>query len=194
MGSPNTLTVPLHIYVAKCGPEKLPVRPEAWVKEHVAAAQTVLLPHEVRLSASISAFHPQRCELLGALHRDAMAKHVTGDNVVPVLLVQRVRDLDVLDYDLMGVHWRYAGKEAQLIGRRWIFLTSRAQPPVLAHELCHFFGLPHDPGGGNLMTPGPSAPASPIMKSPRPFKPLLTPAQATALRAGIQAWAAANGA
>jgi hypothetical protein len=81
----------------------------------------------------------------------------------------------------MGVHWR-AGT------RRWVFLTARARPPVLAHELGHFFGLPHDPAGGNLMTPGPSSPRWRSATPPRPFAPLLTPAQVRRLRAGVAAW------
>ena len=106
------------------------------------------------------------------------------DGHVTVLVVARVRDLAVTSYDLRGVHWRYAASDPRYKGLRWIFLTARAEPPVLAHELAHYFGVPHDPAGGNLMTPGPSAP-EPHRSDRKPFAPELTPAQAGRLRAGI---------
>ena len=138
---------------------------------------------------------PARCELLTRAHRHAMAIHARTDQVT-VLVMKRVRDVDVLDYDLMGVHWRYRGKEAKLAGRRWVFLTARARPPVLAHELCHFLGLPHDPGGGNLMTPGPSAPIwkDAARVKPRPFAPILTRRQARRLRRNLRRWLKARAA
>jgi hypothetical protein len=43
-------------------------------------------------------------------------------------------------------HWRAGNRD-------WVFLTARAHGPALAHELCHHFGLRHDPRGGTLMTP-----------------------------------------
>jgi hypothetical protein len=89
----------------------------------------------------------------------------------------------------MGVHWRYSGPVPEHEKKRWVFLTARARPPVLAHELCHFFGLRHDPAGGNLMAPGPSAPVW-RRKGPKPkrFKPVLTPRQSRRLRRGIRHW------
>ncbi len=170
-------TVPLRIRVANCGG---PTRPSTWVAEHVEAARAVLARYGITLAAEQEPFDPPTCEVLGARDRDRFATAVPEGGAVTVLVVPRVRDLAMADYDLMGVHWR-AG------GRRWIFLTARARPPVLAHELCHFFGLPHDPDGGNLMTPGPSSPRRPTT---RPFAPVLTPAQARRVRAGIAAWRA----
>jgi hypothetical protein len=170
------LRVVLRIRVAVCGDG--PVRPDAWVDEHVEAVRALLAPHGVSVTATRDTFTPPRCELLTAAHRDSLAAAVDQKGPVTVLVVPRVRDLAVLTYDLKGVHWRAAG-------RHWIFLTATARPPVLAHELCHYFGLPHDPGGGNLMTPGPSSPAWKKTPRPRPFAPVLTPAQATRLRAAI---------
>jgi hypothetical protein len=184
------LTVPLHIHVARCHAEPVPVKPDDWVQLHVAAAQTVLETHGVSLLATISSFSPPKCDLLTRAHRDEVAPFAATKEAVNVLVLNRIRDLDVPDYDLMGVHWRYGGQSETLKRRRWVFLTARAQPPVLAHELCHFFGLPHDPAGGNLMTPGPSSPAWRSKSPPAPFAPILTKPQANQLRSGIESWRA----
>lgn len=178
------LELPVRILVAQCDGE--PVRPRRWIRRHVAAANDILERYRVRLRPDIVAFEPGSCVLLDRGARDALAGHVTGRAPV-VLVVRRVRDVDVPSYDLMGVHWRYGGAAAKLRGRRWVLLTARAEPPVLAHELCHYFGLPHDRGGGNLMTPGPSDPAwrLPAARRPRPYEPRLTRRQALRLRRAV---------
>jgi hypothetical protein len=190
----ENLSVRLRIRVAECADggdgARVAARPPGWVDDHVKAVQALLAPHGITVTAERETFAPGICEVLTRADRDALAEHVVaergggkdreGDRAVTVLVLPRVRDLDVLTYDLMGVHWRGGG-------RRWIFLTARAQPPVLAHELCHYFGLPHDPAGGNLMTPGPSSPLWKSAHPPRPFAPVLTPGQVERLRAGITA-------
>jgi hypothetical protein len=189
----TTLELPLLLRVAVCGAK--PARTKTWIDAHVAAAAKVFAPHGVKLVARQERFSPARCVLLTRAHRHAMAIHAPADQLT-VLVMKRVRDVDVLDYNLMGVHWRYRGKDAKLAGRRWVFLTARARPPVLAHELAHFLGLPHDPVGGNLMTPGPSAPIwkDPAKVKPQPFKPILTRRQARRLRRNLRRWLKARAA
>jgi len=181
---PTTLRVPLHIRVARCGGR--PVQSRAWVDAHVRSAQKVFAPYGITLDVRIDEFRPRRCDLLGPRQRDTMAAHVAavGDTVA-VLVVRRVRDLDVPSYNLMGVHWHYHGTRAIYAGRRWVLLTARARPPVLAHEICHYFGLPHDARGGNLMTPGPSSPLWKRPDPPQPFQPRLSAYQAAQLRAAV---------
>lgn len=183
----RVLHVPLHVHVATCE-STVPVQPDEWIQAHLVAAQSVVQAHGIALSMVSSGFAPSSCDLLTRADRDTTAPFVVHGRTVNVFVMNRVRDLDVPDYDLMGVHWRYGGDNRAFKRARWIFLTSRAQPPVLAHELCHFFGLPHDPAGGNLMTPGPSAPAWRTDHPPKPFAPVLTAAQAVKLRAGIERW------
>ncbi len=184
----GVLTVPVFAQIATCPRTNQPERSQAWLQAHVEAANLVFKPHRILLLVSFDAFEFPRCDLTNRADRNAVAAYVRHEKVVPVVVVNKVRDLEVPTYNLMGVHWRYGGKRPGLAGRRWIFLTARAEPPVLAHELCHFFGLPHDREGGNLMTPGPSSSAWRSATPPRPFAPVLTQPQANALRAGIRLW------
>jgi hypothetical protein len=177
----DELTIQLRIRVAQCpDPAGAPraVQPGDWIEAHVQAVTALLAPHAIRITAVTESFTPSRCQLLTRADRDAFTGEVKMDGAITVLVVPRVRDLDVPTYDLKGVHWRARG-------RRWIFLTAGARPPVLAHELAHYFGLPHDPEGGNLMTPGPSSPAWRSRRPPAPFAPALTPVQVESLRKGI---------
>lgn len=182
----KVLEVPLLVRVATCS--KKPVRAQPWIKGHLDSAGKVLAPHGVRLKARIEPFSPSKCVLLNRADRNGLAAHARADRVT-VLVMKRVRDLDLPSYNLMGVHWRYSGSVSEHDKKRWVILTSRARQPVLAHELCHFFGLRHDPAGGNLMAPGPSAPVW-RGKGPKPkrFKPVLTSRQGRRLRRGIRHW------
>ena len=185
LGAPAApeLLIKLRVRIAQCpatlGGAPQATRSIAWVNLHVNAARDLLAPRDITLTSVAEPFTPSRCELLTRSDRDALAREVNMDGAVTVLVVPRVRDLAVLTYDLKGVHWK-AG------GRRWIYLTASANPPVLAHELAHYFGLPHDPSGGNLMTPGPSSPAWKSKHPPAPFAPILTGPQIQRLRAGIE--------
>lgn len=181
----QALSVPLRVLVAQC--DGNPVQPNAWVQDHVEAAQAVFAKHAITLTYETASILPVRCELLTRADRNEMSVHVVSRREVNVLVVARVRDLDVPSYDLKGVHWRAEGEDR---AKHWVFLTARATPPVLAHELCHFFGLAHDPAGGNLMTPGPSSPAWGSPHPPKPFEPVLTNAQVHRLRRGVAAWRA----
>ena len=187
---PPTLTIPLRIKLASCPAKKgklKPVRKKAWIDKHLKAARRIFTPLGIKLDPVIEPFTPARCVLLKRAHRHGMATHVTMDGKATVLVMARVRDLDVKTYNLMGVHWRYRGKQEAHKGKRWVFLTARGKIPVLAHELCHFFGLRHHKEGGNLMTPGPSDPIfrDKDAEKPKKFKPVLTRDQVRRLRRGI---------
>ena len=173
------LRLSLRLRIARCG-GKL-VRQRAWLRRRVATTNRIYGPHRLRVVAKYDEFSPRRCVLLSRRQRNGLAKHVLPGEVT-VLVVQRIRDLDVKSYNLMGVHWRFAGQH-------WVYLTARASKAVLAHELGHYLGLRHDPKGGNLMTPGPSDPRwrLPIRARPMPFRARLSKQQGRRLRAAVLA-------
>jgi hypothetical protein len=189
-GKLKPLTLTLRLRVARCSNntrgKRRAVRGKRWIDRHLAATRRIFARHGVQLAVERDHFTPGRCVLLTRRHRHAMAQHAPKGPWATVLLTQRVRDLDVPSYNLMGVHWRYRGRNKAWRGRRYVLLTARAKPPVLAHELSHFLGLRHDPKGGNLLTPGPSDPIWKSKRKPKPFVAKLTAKQGRRLRAGVR--------
>lgn len=172
-------TLDLQLRVAIC--DGRPIVSDQWVSQHVKRAQQIYRRHQIELRAKIDHFTPSRCIALTRADRHSFYRHAPASKRVTVLIVARVRDLDVESYNLMGVHWRHDASK-----RRWIFLTARAKPPVLAHELGHYLGLRHDRRGGNLMTPGPSDPAWRGKHKPKPFVERFSDEQVRALQRAMK--------
>jgi len=85
--------------------------------------------------------------------RDALGKGRFASGVVHVFVVDRLDDVDEpADADgelvqIRGVHWRDRADRS----RRWIIVSRVAPPHVLAHELGHFFSLPHGTDPTSIM-------------------------------------------
>ena len=72
-------------------------------------------------------------------------------------MVRQLDDVDIIGNLLYGVHWRKRGDRSQ----RWIILSARDESgATLAHEMGHFFGLPHSTYDVSIMN-----------KAPRPSPP-----------------------
>ena len=59
---------------------------------------------------------------------------------IDLFIVGRLDDVDRKDAQIRGVHWRDPKNRQR---RRWVILSRIAQSKVLAHELGHYFSLPH---------------------------------------------------
>ncbi|MEE2758012.1 MAG: hypothetical protein VYA30_15245 [Myxococcota bacterium] len=59
---------------------------------------------------------------------------------IALFIVDRLDDIDLIGQQIRGVHWRDPKNRRD---RRWIILSRLAKSMVLAHELGHYFSLPH---------------------------------------------------
>jgi hypothetical protein len=130
----------------------------------------------VRFSVQEKIEGEPKCEVVqSGAERDALAIYAPADGRIHVFLIPRLMDLETPTKDIAGRHWRYQGKDRSLRGRRFVMVApGSARTDTLAHELGHFFGLPHHPRFDNLMK-----------QLPRDEKPAFTMGQIQILRRGV---------
>ena len=71
---------------------------------------------------------------------------------IDLFIVNKLADVDVPNTEIRGVHWRDP-KDRK--GKRWIILSRIARAKVLAHELGHYFDLPHSKYPESIMNKKP---------------------------------------
>lgn len=71
---------------------------------------------------------------------------------IDLFIVNKLVDVDVPDQQIRGVHWRDPKDRKH---KRWIILSRIARPKVLAHELGHYFDLPHSKYPKSIMNKTP---------------------------------------
>ena len=119
-----------------------------WIAEQVEQANTIFGPHGVRFVAH------ERLALDDALSvlEDRRDRHALGAHLdsarIDVFVVRSLRDVDDPSLMRRGVHWRPAGRP----GAHFVIVSAISGPTVLAHELGHYFGNPHSPTPGNIMS------------------------------------------
>jgi hypothetical protein len=77
-------------------------------------------------------------------HRDLLGRAVHGAQI-DVFVVDQLDDID-RDGIIYGVTWRSPRTD-----HKFLVISARAWQRTLAHELGHFFGLPHSTQAGSLM-------------------------------------------
>lgn len=83
--------------------------------------------------------------------RDRLGHDRFAKGQIDVYLVSYLGDVDVPGQEIRGVHWRSQKDRS----RRWVILSTISPPRVLAHELGHFFGLPHSHYPESIMNKAP---------------------------------------
>ncbi len=78
--------------------------------------------------------------------RDRLGQGRFKRGVIDVFVVGQLDNVDAPG-EINGVHWRNRDNRQQ----RWIILSKIAWHVTLAHELGHFFGLPHSDYPGSIM-------------------------------------------
>lgn len=111
-----------------------------WMSAQVAAANERFATIDVNFEIVAAEPLPASdLEIDDRAERDALGDPHFSRGVAHVFVVGRLADVDIAGEQIRGVHWRFRKDRA----RRWVILSQIAGPLTLAHELGHFFGLPH---------------------------------------------------
>lgn len=144
-------TVPLRFVIAQ-DEGAAPVRSEAWLRRQTREANEAFAPARLRFEPTFETA-PLRQDLVTRSHRHELSPRVSG-SVVNVFIIRSLADVDEDGVMRQGVHWRSRRgcNGVQGCQRHYCILARHAGPYVLGHELGHFFGNPHSPTPGNIMS------------------------------------------
>jgi hypothetical protein len=124
----------------------------AWIAAQVAMANRQFAPIDVGFAlASVDALPASARDIKTRADRDGLVVGLPAAGVVDVFLVGHMDDVDVEGNEVYGVHWRQRKHQE----RRYVILSARARERTLAHELGHYFGLPHSTYPASLMNKTP---------------------------------------
>jgi hypothetical protein len=114
------------------------VETPAWVATEFETANRLFAPLDVGFSiARVDTIPTQMIET--RQDRDELGRGRLSRDLIDVFVVGRLADVDQSGRIISGVHWRDRANRQ----RRWIILAARARSRTLAHELGHYFSLPH---------------------------------------------------
>jgi hypothetical protein len=138
--------LPLSVAVAVEGGRA--VREDAWIEAQLAEVERLYGPIGLRFKRAEGRALPERLARLETRQdRDALdAERLVG--VINAFVVASMRDVDDTRRYRMGVHWRHT----VMTSHRYVIVTADALTSTLAHELGHYFGLPHAYTVDNLMS------------------------------------------
>lgn len=141
--------VALHVVCGEGGP----VQSAEWVATQLAVANRHFAMIGVGFAVrTVEALPSDLAFVRSAEDRDRLGAGRFTRGVVHVFLVEELSDIDTPDALIRGVHWREGRRSVK---RRWVVLAKAAPDMVLAHELGHFFGLPHGKDPASIMNKTP---------------------------------------
>ncbi|MDC0722308.1 matrixin family metalloprotease [Nannocystis bainbridge] len=140
----------VHLHLVVTG--GVAVQTVEWVTSQVAEANARFATIDVNFEVVAAETLPASdLEIDDRGERDALGDPHFSRGVAHVFVVGRLADVDVAGSEIRGVHWRFRQDRA----RRWVILSKIAGALTLAHELGHFFGLPHSSYDESLMNKTP---------------------------------------
>jgi hypothetical protein len=130
----------------------------AWMDARLAQADGLFARAKLRferVATTTAAVADSGGDIMTVAQRHALAAHAPTDGRVHVFVVDKLADKDRKGGLISGVHWHYAGGKRAWRGRRYIILSRWSAIDTLAHELGHFFGLPHTTKKQNTLMTSP---------------------------------------
>ena len=118
-----------------------PVQTPSWIAKQIAHANRLFEPVEVAFElADVHFVSSTWAHVHSRLDRDRLGRRERTPGRIHVFMVRQLDDVDIEGNLLYGVHWRDRADTAH----RWIIVSARdSSSTVLAHEMGHYFGLPH---------------------------------------------------
>lgn len=152
-GDERKLTFGLEVFVVVENGSR--VKDRAWLDAEVAHANELFAAAGIDFEiARIREIDARWAHIATRDHRDALGRRARTPGLISVFLVRQLDDVDIEGKKLFGVHWRYR-KDRK---KTWVILSARDKTATaLAHELGHFFGLPHSRYRKSVMNKRPRA-------------------------------------
>ncbi len=118
-----------------------------WIARQLAGANRHFSPLDVGFQlAGVDSLPASAVHVETRADRDALAKGRLTAKIIHVFVVGQLDDVDIEGGIAYGVTWRRP-KDT----RRYLIVSAQALERTLAHELGHFFGLPHSTFAVSIM-------------------------------------------
>lgn len=135
----------IQLYVA--GDASGLVAKSEWIAAQLAAANRHFAPLDVGFQlAGVDTLGESALHIETRADRNALARGRLGGRVIHVFIVGQLDDVDVEGNIAYGVAWRLPNDK-----RKFLIVSAQAFERTLAHELGHFFGLPHSTYAVSIM-------------------------------------------
>ena len=140
----------LQVHVAT-NPAGAPISRPTWLAAQLAEANRHFAKLQVGFAvAGAEAISPNRGVLRTRRDRDRLGRGRLRRGVAHVFVASELWNLHAAG-EIRGVHWRQTRRRT----RHWVILRGGVPDFVLAHELGHFFGLPHSSYPISIMNKAP---------------------------------------
>ena len=140
--------VVLHIVIK----DSASIQTPEWVAAQFERANLLFAPISVGFYLKeVAPLSSDKAQIITRSERNLLGRKLFSRGVIHVFLVEALADVDEAGKWLNGVHWRDQSNRE----RRWVILSSTAWSLTMAHELGHFFGLPHSSYEESIMNKTP---------------------------------------
>lgn len=141
------LAVVIQIQLHVAADDSGAIAKQAWIDTQLAAANRHFAPLGVSFEvAGIDRLPASAVHVETAADRNALAKGRLAGRRIHVFVVGQLDDVDSDGGIAYGVTWRLPHDS-----RRYLIISVQALERTLAHELGHFFGLPHSSYAVSIM-------------------------------------------